>query len=110
MIIQLEGCDGTIVSIGRNAKGNDTLCKTSYDHHIWLHLHDHPSPHVVIHTSYNQCINKDLIKQAASFVKKYSKLRDTKRVKVVYCRIDNILLTKTMGMVHVITPPNTVFV
>ena len=108
MIKCVESDDGTLISIGRNAKGNDLLWKSSEKHHIWLHLQNESSPHVVIHNNESHFEDKVLLKQAASFVKQYSKLRYEKKVKVIYCKIDNLYSTKTLGMVKLKNTPNCI--
>ena len=110
MIKCIENDDGTIVSIGRTAKGNDLLWKSSEKHHIWLHLQNESSPHVVIHNNESHFEDKVLLKQAALFVKQYSKLRNEKKVKVIYCKIDNLYPTKTLGMVKLKNTPNCISV
>ena len=108
MIKCVESDDGTIVSIGRNAKGNDLLWKSSEKHHIWLHLQNESSPHVVIHNNENRFEDKVLLRQAALFVKQYSKLRNESKVNVIYCRIDNLSPTKTLGMVKLKQTPKCI--
>lgn len=108
MIKCVENDDGTLISIGRSAKGNDLLWKSSEKHHIWLHLQNESSPHVVIHNNEDDFEDKVLLKQAALFVKQYSKLRYEKKVKVIYCRIDNLSQTKIMGMVKLKRNPKCI--
>ena len=97
--------EGTQISIGRNAKQNDLLWKTADEGHVWFHLYNHSSPHVILHKDI-KFLNKSLIKEAALCVKKYSKLKSEKKVKVIYCRIDNLNSTKTIGMVKLTNDPH----
>lgn len=96
---------GVTISIGKNANGNDILWKNSQPSDTWLHLENSSSPHAVIHTNE---YNKDIIREAGVLVKQYSKCKNEKKVKVIYCPISNLIATKTKGMVQLVDTPKVI--
>ena len=105
MIRQFISESGIEISIGKNAKGNDYLCRHSDKDEYWLHLQNDPSPHAVVHCHFE---DKESLFRAAQFVKQYSKRKYDKRVNVIYCQINNLRLTKTLGLVTIINKPNVI--
>ena len=96
--------------LGRNAKENFALIDDAQDadpDYWWFHLEGHPSGHCVI---YNAEITGEMITFAADLVKQYSKLKDTKKVKIVYTQIKNVKKTKTIGQVLLEGPTKNISV
>jgi predicted ribosome quality control (RQC) complex YloA/Tae2 family protein len=91
--------DNITYKLGRNAKENFALIDDAQDENPeswWFHLHDYPSGHCII---YSDEISAQMVEIAASIVKEYSKLKDNKKVKIVYTQIKNVLKTRTIGQV-----------
>lgn len=94
--------------LGRNAKDNFDLIDETYQinqNYWWFHLDDHPSGHCVVHS---ELLDKSDCIYAALLVKQHSKLRDQKKVKIVYTQIKNLKKTKTLGQVIIKTNPMTI--
>lgn len=88
-----------IYKLGRNAKENFQLIDEAYDindNYWWFHISDHPSGHCII---FSKDITVDMISTAANIVKQYSKLKDQKKIKIVYTQVKNVEKTKTIGQV-----------
>lgn len=93
--------------LGRNAKENFELIDEAYklnDNFWWFHLEDYPSGHCIVHTV---LIDKTIVQFAASLVKQYSKLKDQKKVKIIYTQIKWIKKNKTIGEVIILNKPMT---
>ncbi len=91
--------------LGRNAKENFQLIDEAMiinDNYWWFHLEDHQSGHCVVHT---ETINNSIAQFAGNLVKQYSKLKNEKKVKIIYTQIKNVEKTKTMGQVKIISQP-----
>jgi predicted ribosome quality control (RQC) complex YloA/Tae2 family protein len=94
--------------LGRNAKENFVLIDEAYklnDNYWWFHLEDHPSGHCIVHT---ETIDKSISQYAASLVKQYSKLKEQKKVKIIYTQIKFVKKNKTMGEVKLLNKPLTI--
>ncbi len=94
--------------LGRNAKENFQLIDEATiinDNYWWFHLEDHQSGHCIVHT---ENIEKSIIVFAGNLVKQYSKLKNEKKVKIIYTQIKNVQKTKTMGQVNIIDKPHVI--
>ena len=94
--------------LGRNAKENFELIDEAYelnDKFWWFHLEEYPSGHCIVHT---ELIDKTIAQFAASLVKQYSKLRNHKKVKVIYIQIKAVKKNKTIGEVVVLNKPTII--
>lgn len=94
--------------LGRNAKENFQLIDEATiinDNYWWFHLEDHQSGHCIVHTEH---IDKQMILFAGNLVKQYSKLKNEKKVKIIYTQIKNVQKTKTMGQVNIIDKPHVI--
>lgn len=90
--------DNIIYRLGRNAQENFDLIDDADPDDWWFHLADESSGHCII----DSCtIDKQMIIFASRLVKDNSKLKNNKKVKVVYTQVKNITKTKTIGMVIV---------
>ncbi len=100
--------DEITYKLGRNAKENFELIDEANDinpDYWWFHLEDHPSGHCIVHTDE---IDKQIAIFAGTLVKSHSKLKDQKKVKIIYIQIKNLKKTKTMGEVILNQKPNVI--
>ena len=107
MIRNFMSSNNVQICLGKNEKGNEMLCKNSEQDHYWLHLQSDSSPHAIV---YNHIEDKVSLQEAAKLVKMFSKLKDKRNVKVIYCQLNNIKLTKNAGKVILLNNPNTLVV
>lgn len=94
--------------LGRNAKENFELIDEAADlneNYWWFHLEDHPSGHCVVHT---ESMDKTIAQVASQLVKSHSKLKDQKKVKIIYTQIKWVKKNKTMGEVTLLNKPMTI--
>ena len=100
--------DNIIYKLGRNAKENFELIDEANDinsDYWWFHLEDHPSGHCLVHTDQ---IDKTIAVFAGSLVKSYSKLKNQKKVKIIYIQVKHIKKSKTIGEVILNQKPNVI--
>ena len=90
--------DSAVIKIGRNQAENHKLVLAAHPDDVWFHLLSESSPHVLI--TCQDKITPELIKYCAQLVKQYSKCRDEKRVKVMWCQRKYIKTTRIPGMVE----------
>ena len=107
MIRHFQTASGVQVSVGKNAKGNDLLCRNSEKDEYWLHLQNESSPHAIVHTHFE---DKECLAYAAVVLKEYSKMKHKQKVKVIYTKLENIKVTKTLGCVQVLGNPKVLIV
>lgn len=94
--------------LGRNAEENFKLIDEAYDinsDYWWFHLEDHPSGHCIVHT---KDLDKSVVIFAGSLVKSYSKLKNQKKINIIYVQIKDIRKTKTLGEVILNKKPNVI--
>jgi predicted ribosome quality control (RQC) complex YloA/Tae2 family protein len=106
MIIIEKDC--IVYKLGRNAQENFKLIDEASEinsDYWWFHLEDHPSGHCIVHS---RDINKSVLIFAGSLVKSYSKLKNQKKVKIIYVQIKYIKKTKTVGEVILNEKPNVI--
>ena len=87
--------------VGKNAEENFEIIDEAEDYHIWFHIKNHPSSHVIAKLEDN-LKKKDLryiIKQGAILCKQHSKLSSSKNVEIIYTQIKNITKTDIPGSV-----------
>ena len=90
--------NNVVYRLGRNAKENFKLIDEAISDDWWFHLCDYPSGHCIIDSN---TIDKSMIIFAGNLVKEYSKLNNSKNIKIVYTQVKNIKKTKTLGQVIV---------
>lgn len=110
--------------LGRNANDNHEIIDNSYPDSLWFHLSDVPSGHCILYlepkkleSEINFSINlselypsNEDIYYAASLVKAYSKCKNNKNTKVIYCCVNNIKKGKSKGEVIIKDMNKTKFV
>ncbi len=93
------------IYVGNNAEENHRLVTESNEYDIWLHLENHPSPHVIIVNNMSKkektIKNRKLIKRAACLCKSHSKLKKEKDVPIIYTFCKNIEPCDKTGSVNV---------
>ncbi len=100
--------DNIIYKLGRNAQENFKLIDEANEinsDYWWFHLEDHPSGHCIVHT---KDLDKSVLIFAGSLVKSHSKLKNQKKVKIIYLQIKYIKKTKTVGEVILNLKPNVI--
>lgn len=76
--------------MGKDAQGNWDLIVESEPDEVWIHLASFPSPHVVISPDPT---TEQLI-EAGNLCRSNSKFKNLKNIKIVYTRIDNLVLVQ----------------
>jgi hypothetical protein len=101
--IQFNQLGGTSVDyfIGKSAKENFDIIDAALDHHMWFHIDEEPSCHVVsaLPENVDRKDIKYIIKQGALLCKQHSKFKSNKNVSVVFTRIENVEKTNRLGTV-----------
>lgn len=88
--------------IGKNAQENFDIIDKAEDHHIWFHIQNAPSCHVIAKLD-EKISRKDfryVVKQGALLCKQHSKFNNQKNVEIVYTIIKNVHKTNTLGSVQ----------
>ena len=97
--------DGFKILLGNNADENWELIKKANPLDLWIHLSNHPSPHVIIKVEkiskkkYN-VPSKEAIHFACKKCIEYSKKKDNQKVKLDYTVIKNLKLGEDVGSVY----------
>lgn len=88
--------------IGKNAKENFDIIDDAEDHHIWFHIHNAPSCHVIakLDEELNKKDFKYVVKQGAVLCKQHSKFNNQRNVEIVYTIIKHVHKTNTLGSVQ----------
>jgi len=100
--------DNIIYKLGRNAQENFQLIDEANEinsDYWWFHLEDYPSGHCIVHA---KDLDKSNVIFAGSLVKSYSKLKNQKKVNIIYLQIKYIRKTKTVGEVILNQKPNVI--
>ena len=74
------------MEIGKNAEENSKLVADAAPNHLWFHLDSGPSPHVIL----REDPDKENIMEAALLCKSRSKMKNLRKVKVIYCEVRNL--------------------
>lgn len=88
--------------VGKNAKENFDIIDDAEDHHIWFHIHNAPSCHVIAKLDV-ELTKKDfkyVVKQGAVLCKQHSKFNTQKNVEIVYTIIKHVNKTDVPGSVQ----------
>jgi predicted ribosome quality control (RQC) complex YloA/Tae2 family protein len=88
------------IVIGSNDTENWDVIEKSEPGHLWFHLNSFPSPHVVIRSHEPTEFE---IMEAAYLCKARSRYRNIRNIKVVYTRVHNLQLAKTVGSVDIVS-------
>jgi len=99
--------DNITYRLGRNATENFEIINDADPEDWWFHLDDSPSGHCVIDSS---ILNIQMKVFAGNLVKEHSKLKNNKKVKVIFTQIKNIVKTKTLGTVILKQKGETFFI
>lgn len=95
--------NGNKVILGENAKENTELIKEYQLHDstvYWFHLKDYPSPHLLLVNEYE--LEKETVVECCKLLKLHSKkeYRFMKNIKINYTNLENVITTKTPGLVQ----------
>lgn len=101
------------IKIGENAVENDKLVQEAKDNHLWFHLANLPSCHLILECDKNNVatnVTNDMIKYCATLVKNNTKYKNFSRLKVNYTEIRNVKRTHEPGKVIIKGKVNTITV
>lgn len=91
-----------IIQVGETASENWELLKNSGHRDIWLHLDNHPSPHVFIRICSKSGVDKSTIRYAAELCKSHSKLKNIyDKTVVMYASVRHVKKGDNIGSVIV---------
>lgn len=99
--------DNITYRLGKNANENFKLIDDADPEDWWFHLDDSPSGHCVIDSS---ILDIQMKVFAGNLVKEHSKLKNDKKVKIVFTQIKNLVKTKTPGTVILKQKGETIFI
>ena len=87
--------------IGKSAQDNFHIIDQSCAHHLWFHIHEYSSAHVIAIIPENLDKKKInyIIKQGAILCKQISKYKNYKNIKIIYTNISNVIKTNIIGSV-----------
>lgn len=91
------------IYVGQSKEENWKLIDMAKQNDIWFHLADHPSCHVIIDniiTNNKNILSNKTIYFAASLCKEHSKLKNLKKITVIYTQIKYITKGKEIGSVY----------
>jgi predicted ribosome quality control (RQC) complex YloA/Tae2 family protein len=93
---EISNPNGIRFYIGQNAKENEELTynfkSMNDDRILWLHVEDHPGPHVILVPGDNP-VQKSDIQEGANYAVLYSKVPAV-GYKVSYCSISDVIKTR----------------
>lgn len=94
----------TEFQIGKNAEDNTRLVLSSGPLDVWFHIADLPSAHLVYRNhngaSLDVLRSNGTIYRMALELKKRSKYRKFQGIKVIYCCVQDVVITSSPGRVH----------
>ena len=91
------------IYVGQSKEENWKLIDMSEQSDIWFHLAEHPSCHVIIRNNdmnKKNVLSSKTIHYAASLCKEHSKLKNFKKIAVIYTNIKYITKGKEIGSVY----------
>lgn len=97
--------DDIVYYVGKNAKDNWNLIQSADDSDIWIHLQDHPSPHVVIENVSR--LDSHHIIYGCHLCKQYSKANKS-RVNIFVLEMEYVKKGKVIGEAKLLKTPRTV--
>jgi predicted ribosome quality control (RQC) complex YloA/Tae2 family protein len=99
--------DDIVYYIGKDAKDNWDLIQNADETDIWIHLQDHPSPHVIIENSTDMKHGVKHIMFGCQLCKQYSKLKTKKSVSISVLEMKFVKKGKSVGEAKLLRPPHT---
>lgn len=99
--------DKYILKIGKNENENDSLLNESDENHIWFHLANLPSCHGILNCTYDN-LSPKIVFIAACQIKKNTKYKKSRDIKVNYTELKNIEKLEKPGLVKLLKKPNCV--
>ena len=95
------------LTVGQNAKENDELITNSNENFIWFHLANLPSCHGILNCTIDK-LTSTLIFQCACKIKKNTKYKKNRDIKVNYIELKFIQKTNKLGEVLLLKKPFSV--
>ena len=89
MVVQYLSSDANfLITVGENAKENDSIRKKASQSDLWFHLEDVSSPHVMLSEvkKSKNGFSREAIYEAASLCKAYSKQKTDQSSSVIWCK------------------------
>lgn len=87
------------VIIGETAQENWNIINDSDQHHLWFHLNNLPSPHVILKLPNNKQPHKQTILYCGKLCKDNSNYNNAHNVNVIYTTIKNVSKGDKVGSV-----------
>lgn len=79
------------VYVGKNNKQNDYIVsKLARDNDIWFHVHNCAGSHVLLRVETGQEVTDEIIFECAKLAKKYSSVKNSSKIGVIYTKAKNI--------------------
>jgi len=102
--------DGYVVKIGEDARENTNLVQHAHKKHLWFHLTNFPSPHVVLECSDPRIVPAAVKQKCAALVRFYSAHRQSAKL----IHVDMVLMkwvkpTDVDGEVELLKGAQSVF-
>lgn len=87
------------VVIGKNKTDNWKIIDESDNEDVWFHVDDSASSHVIVRNCNEKKLDKKIIKFAAIQCKQNSKMKNIKKVPIIYTKVKNLTKGKYAGSV-----------
>ena len=78
------------IKVGENGQDNWELIRGAGQNDLWFHVENNPSTHVILEVGKVKKIHKSVINFCAALTKEGSKLKNNKKVKIIYTEIRNV--------------------
>ena len=89
--------ENILIHIGENASDNWKLIDESQPQHLWFHVADHPSAHIVL---IENNPTKEQIIRSAQECKMHCKFKNTRKLCIEYTPIENLTKATEVGAVY----------
>lgn len=84
-------CSPFTVFVGKNNKQNDyIISKLARDNDMWFHVHNCAGSHVLLRVEAGQELTDEIIFECAKLAKKYSSVKDSSKIGVIYTKAKNL--------------------
>ena len=95
--------EGTAFILGSNSNENWEILQNADEEDTWVHLHNHPSPYVIIK---KEAICKRDLEYAGHLCKSHSKLRDVKNVQMSSLKVAYVVKGRQSGQAMLLRAPD----
>jgi predicted ribosome quality control (RQC) complex YloA/Tae2 family protein len=97
--------EGVSFILGSNSKENWRILEDAEEDDIWVHLHDHPSPYVIIKKR-STYVETHELNYAGMLCKSHSKLKDVKHVKMTFLKVRYVMKGRRSGEAKLLRAPD----